>query len=230
MSEKTMLAAVLEDFDQLVLQQVPIPEPGFGEVVVRIHSCGVCATDYKAIKGIRRNVSFPTIPGHEPSGVVAAVGKGVKHFFEGKADIEKFLSVDYRPLQPNIAEFQTWDKRIGAEGLVMALIYNATSLPGLWMSPDAFMLTCVDDFPLIRTLLEVASQRVNGYVATLGKLGVRAFRIAGAELCSQTLMGPRWFEKLCAPYDETLVDVIHKRGGTAFYHCHGRISAIIGPP
>jgi len=54
-----------------------------GEVVVRIKSCGFCATDYKAIKGIRRNVRFPFIPGHEPSGVVAKVGAGVDAFAEG---------------------------------------------------------------------------------------------------------------------------------------------------
>ena len=78
-----MLAAVLHDFDRLVLEDVPIPEPGLGEVVVRIRSCGICATDYKAIVGIRRNVTFPFIPGHEPSGGVARVGPGVVHFKEG---------------------------------------------------------------------------------------------------------------------------------------------------
>ena len=78
-----MLAAVLHDFNHLILEEVPVPEPKLGEVVVRIKSCGVCATDYKAIKGIRRNVTFPFIPGHEPSGVVARVGPGVVHFKEG---------------------------------------------------------------------------------------------------------------------------------------------------
>ena len=78
-----MLAAVLKDFNHLVLEDVPTPKPGVGEVVVRIRSCGICATDYKAIKGIRRNVAFPFTPGHEPAGVVAAVGLGVRHFREG---------------------------------------------------------------------------------------------------------------------------------------------------
>jgi L-iditol 2-dehydrogenase len=78
-----MLAAVLKDFDHLVLEDVPVPEPGMGEVVVRIQACGFCATDYKAIKGIRRNVSFPFIPGHEPAGILSAVGPGVSHFREG---------------------------------------------------------------------------------------------------------------------------------------------------
>jgi L-iditol 2-dehydrogenase len=78
-----MLAAVLHDFNHLVLEEVPIPEPGLGQVTVRIKACGICATDVKAIKGLRRNVAFPFIPGHEPSGIVARVGPGVTHFREG---------------------------------------------------------------------------------------------------------------------------------------------------
>lgn len=78
-----MLAAVLKDFNDLVLEEVPTPEPKNDEVLVRIRSCGFCATDYKAIKGIRRNVEFPCIVGHEPSGVVAKTGPFVKNFKEG---------------------------------------------------------------------------------------------------------------------------------------------------
>ena len=65
-----MLAAVLKDYERLVLEDVPAPDPAIGEAVVRIRSCGFCATDYKAIRGIRRNVAFPFIPGHEPAGCV----------------------------------------------------------------------------------------------------------------------------------------------------------------
>ena len=80
----TMLAAVLHDFNKLELEDVPRPVPAAaGTVVVRIKSCGICQTDYKAIKGIRRNVTFPLIPGHEPSGIVADVGPGVTHFKPG---------------------------------------------------------------------------------------------------------------------------------------------------
>ncbi len=79
-----MLAAVLHDFDELVLEDVPTPRAvDFGDVVVRIKSCGFCATDYKAIKGIRRNVTFPSIQGHEPSGIVSEVGPGVSRFAVG---------------------------------------------------------------------------------------------------------------------------------------------------
>jgi L-iditol 2-dehydrogenase len=81
---KTMLAAVLHGFDDLRLEQVPVPaikDPD--DVIVRIKACGICATDYKAIKGIRKNVTFPFIAGHEPSGVVTEIGSAVKHFTVG---------------------------------------------------------------------------------------------------------------------------------------------------
>ena len=78
-----MLAAVLRGFNQLDLEDLPRPEPGPGEVLVRIKSCGFCATDYKAIKGIRRNVTFPLIPGHEPAGIIAAVGPFATNVKEG---------------------------------------------------------------------------------------------------------------------------------------------------
>src|SRR5512141_541967 len=79
-----MLAAVLHDFNDLRLEEVPVPHTmEFGDVVVRIKACGICATDYKAIKGIRRNVNFPFIPGHEPSGIVSEVGPGVSLFKPG---------------------------------------------------------------------------------------------------------------------------------------------------
>ena len=79
-----MLAAVLHDFNDLKLEDVPIPKAEkHDEVVVRIKTCGICATDYKAVKGIRTNVDFPLIPGHEPSGVVYEVGSGVSEFKPG---------------------------------------------------------------------------------------------------------------------------------------------------
>ncbi len=79
-----MLAAVLHDFNDLRLEEVPRPAATApGTVVVRIKSCGFCASDYKAITGIRRNVQFPLIAGHEPAGVAAEVGPGVTHVAVG---------------------------------------------------------------------------------------------------------------------------------------------------
>ena len=78
-----MKAAVLRKFGEIAVEEVPMPEPGIGEVLVQVKACGICQTDYKAFLGKRDNVVFPKILGHEPAGVVADVGPGVKAFKEG---------------------------------------------------------------------------------------------------------------------------------------------------
>jgi threonine dehydrogenase-like Zn-dependent dehydrogenase len=78
-----MLAAILKDFNQLILEDIPIPDPKPGQARIKIKSCGFCATDYKAIKGIRRNVHFPLIPGHEPAGILDKLGSASSLFKEG---------------------------------------------------------------------------------------------------------------------------------------------------
>ena len=77
-----MLAAVLKDVDRIVLEDVPKPEPGPTQVLVKMKACGICATDHKAVRGKRR-VEFPRILGHEPAGVIEAVGSVVKKFKPG---------------------------------------------------------------------------------------------------------------------------------------------------
>ena len=105
-----MLAAVLKDFEDLQLMEVPTPEPGPGEVLVRIRSCGFCATDYKAIRGIRRNVEFPLIPGHEPSGVIAEIAKNAApiattHACRAHHPRNRFMPciIPHRPTSPESA-------------------------------------------------------------------------------------------------------------------------------
>jgi len=78
-----MLAAILKDFEDLVLEDIEKPEAGATEVVVKVRATGICGTDHKALRGKRRNVEFPVILGHENSGVVDSVGSAVKNFKPG---------------------------------------------------------------------------------------------------------------------------------------------------
>ena len=77
----TMLAAVYRGVNDVRLETVPVPEIGPGELLVRVHTCGICGTDLKKIA--TGSHSAPRIFGHETSGVVAAVGKRVRDFNPG---------------------------------------------------------------------------------------------------------------------------------------------------
>jgi propanol-preferring alcohol dehydrogenase len=82
---KTMKAAVVREFGKpLTIEEVPVPTPGVGEVLVKIMATGVCHTDLHAADGDWPvKPTPPFIPGHEGAGIVAAVGAGVKNLREG---------------------------------------------------------------------------------------------------------------------------------------------------
>jgi L-iditol 2-dehydrogenase len=77
----TMKAAVYRGVNDVRLEEVSVPEIGVGEILVRVHSCGICGTDLKKIAS--GSHSAPRIFGHETSGVVAKIGEGVKKFNVG---------------------------------------------------------------------------------------------------------------------------------------------------
>ncbi len=77
----TMRAAVYRGQGEVRLETVPVPEIGAGELLIRVHTCGICGTDLKKIS--TGSHSAPRIFGHEIAGVVAAVGDGVRGFQVG---------------------------------------------------------------------------------------------------------------------------------------------------
>lgn len=70
--------------EPLVVEDVPTPEPGRGEVLVKVAACGVCASDLHMFDGsLPIRGTPPVIPGHEASGTIAALGDGVRGWNEG---------------------------------------------------------------------------------------------------------------------------------------------------
>ncbi len=77
-----MLAAVYRGPGRLVVEELPVPEPAAGEMLVRLDACGVCGTDIKKIeKGL---LTPPRVFGHEMAGTVVRPGAGVTRFREGE--------------------------------------------------------------------------------------------------------------------------------------------------
>jgi propanol-preferring alcohol dehydrogenase len=77
-----MKAAVLKEIGKpLVIEEVPTPVPGPGQVLIRVEACGVCHSDLHLAQGdwdlLRPVTKVPLILGHEAAGTVAAVGDGV---------------------------------------------------------------------------------------------------------------------------------------------------------
>ncbi len=66
------------------LVERPIPEPGAGQVRIKVEACGVCHSDSFAKEGQWPGIQYPRVPGHEVAGVVDAVGAGVAGWMPGR--------------------------------------------------------------------------------------------------------------------------------------------------
>lgn len=84
-----MKAAILRELAQpLTIEELPTPEPEAGEVLVKVHACGVCHSDLHLAMGeweqLKPITKLPLVLGHEIAGVIAAVGDGVNSFKVGE--------------------------------------------------------------------------------------------------------------------------------------------------
>ncbi len=62
----------------------PIPEPGAGQVRVKVEACGICHSDSMVKEGLWPGIQYPRVPGHEVAGVVDAVGERVAGWSRGQ--------------------------------------------------------------------------------------------------------------------------------------------------
>src|SRR5438034_97055 len=76
-----MHAAVYRGASVVAVEEIPTPEIGTGEILIRVEACGICHTDLKKIE--YNLLAPPRIYGHETAGAVAAVGRGVTKFQPG---------------------------------------------------------------------------------------------------------------------------------------------------
>lgn len=80
---KMRAMVVKEQGGDFVLEERDVPQPGYGEVLVRVHACGVCHSDVFAKEGYP-GVSWPVVPGHEIAGEIAALGEQVPGWSVGQ--------------------------------------------------------------------------------------------------------------------------------------------------
>ncbi len=159
--------------------------------------------------------------------ITEKTGYTTEFFFKGPEDVEKFLSVPYEPIPIDPSEYHHMEAKYGDEMLILGGMLDALYLPGFWFSPEDFNVTCLENFDLIKLLLDTVQPRLLDAVRTCKEEGIIYFRQVGAEVASQTLMDPSWFAKLVAPYDTELNAEMRKDGGIAYMHCHGKVNQIL---
>jgi D-arabinose 1-dehydrogenase-like Zn-dependent alcohol dehydrogenase len=77
MPSKMRAAQISKPKGPLELVERPIPNPGRGQVRVKVNACGVCHSDSVTVEGLWPGLTFPRVPGHEVAGVIDALGEDV---------------------------------------------------------------------------------------------------------------------------------------------------------
>ncbi len=141
-------------------------------------------------------------------------------------DVEKYMSIPYKPSEPNAEPFLARRDEIGEEGLVMVGIPDAICLPATILSPADMCLLWADEPDLMVRVAQTVSERINEFVEKACKAGVDAYRVIGGEYATEQL-GPKGFDALVKPYDTKLHRIIHRYGGIVYYHNHGDVDIFL---
>jgi alcohol dehydrogenase, propanol-preferring len=189
-----MRAAVVHAFDKpLVIEEVPTPAPGSGEVLVKIETSGLCHTDIHAAHGdwpVKPNLPF--IPGHEGVGIVQSVGSDVTRVREGDRVAVPWLGWACGQCEYCVTGWETLclEQRptgyFADGGYAEYVLANAgfvVPVPGAVDPLDAAPLTCagVTTYKAVKVSGARSSDLVAVFgIGGLGHLALQYARIAGA--------------------------------------------------
>ncbi|MCS6937875.1 MAG: alcohol dehydrogenase AdhP [Roseiflexaceae bacterium] len=202
---QTMKAAVVHDFQQpLRIEELPKPEPGFGEIVVKIEASGLCHTDIHAAHGDWPvKPKLPFIPGHEGVGIVESVGPGVTNVKEGDRVAIPWLGYACGDCKYCASGWETLCERQlntgyfldGAYAQYAKAFAKYVGIVPQGISPlDAAPLTCagVTTYKAVKVSGARPSELVAIFgVGGLGHLALQYAKIAGATVAAVDLLDER---------------------------------------
>jgi len=180
----------------LVYDDVQTPEPAEGEILVRVHACGVCRTDLHVIEGELPSRKSPVIPGHQVVGSVEKQGNGAARFGIGER-----VGIAWLHKTDRTCEYC----RSGAENLCDAPEFTGYTVNGGYaeyvVAPENFVYAIPEGFPdeqaaplLCAGIIGFRSLRLSG-IKPEGRLGFYGFG-AAAHVAIQ--VARHWNVEVCA--------------------------------
>jgi len=152
----------------------------------------------------------------------------IKHFCENVEDARKILSTPYKPWRPNVDSFFMLDRKLDNNGILLGDIPDALCLTVELFGLSRFLKLYIRNRGIIFDLMDFFHERVCNYLEHLLRRGaVTLYRIYGPEYASPPYLHPREFGKLVTYYDSDLVDLLHRYGGYARLHSHGKVKRVL---
>jgi propanol-preferring alcohol dehydrogenase len=141
----TRLVSLEGESAPLEPRTLPVPEPGPGELRIRVSACGVCHTELDEIEGRTAPPRLPVVPGHEVIGRVEALGKGASRYREGERVGVGWIHSSSGADEENLsARFRATGRDVDggyAEYMIVPELY-AYPIPEIYSDAEAAPLLC----------------------------------------------------------------------------------------
>jgi len=151
-----------------------------------------------------------------------------EYLLKGPEDVDRLLSLPYRPATADIRRVREIQALVGEEGIPLVDIGDPIGAAGAFMEFQALLELVAFDRVRLRALLDWALERMLDVTASLLEQGAGPlFRMCGAEFATPPYMRPAAFAEFVIAYDRPIIELIHRRGQMLRLHCHGRLSQVL---
>ena len=198
----------------LQLQELPVPIPEPGQVLLKVRACGVCRTDLHILDGELKEPKLPLIPGHQIVGQVVQAGKGADHFRLGRRVGVPWLGYTdgtclfCRRGQENLCDhplFTGYTQDGGFAEYTVADQRYCFSLPETYSDIDVAPLLCAG-------LIGYRTYRLTG--ENIERLGIYGFGAAAHIICQVAVHQGKKVFAFTSPGDTAAQDFALRLGAT----------------
>jgi len=147
---------------------------------------------------------------------------------KSEEDVEKMLSIPYKPYKPDISSYAVIEEKLGNNGVIMPNLGDPLLYVAEMFGFTNFTVYSVTHKEMIAELLEIMAERVYNYLKYLLENNIKGvYRIVGPEYATPPYLSPEYFRDFVVKYDTGLIELIHKYGAVARVHSHGKVGRLL---
>ncbi len=153
-----------------------------------------------------------------------------EHLLKNAEDVKAYLQIPAPPFggTPDTSQARATEETLGDTGIVMVDTPDPLAMAASLFEMGEYTIFALTETTLFRRLLDRFAETLYPRVeAVAAAFPGRLWRIYGPEYASPPYLPPRLFREFVAAYDRPLVESIHRHGGYARIHSHGRLRAIL---
>ncbi len=153
----------------------------------------------------------------------------LKHLLEDISDIDKYLSMPYSPVEPDMTEYFRHQEKLGGKGVMMISVNDPICVAAELFEMGTFLVYAVTEPKKIKYFLDAIHERQMYELKAILKHDVKdiIFRVCGPEYATPPYLSPEYYHNYVTCYLIEICREIKSAGGIPRIHCHGKISKVL---